>query len=353
MRPGSATYPRRWPPRRGTPSWCGAGCARSAPAPRPTSCGGWARPSGAVTQALADVGAVEVVARRRRDRLGAARTTSSRRGAGRAVGGAAAGARPDRDGLEGARLLPRPRARAVPLRQQRQRRHHRLVGRPDRRLLGAGRRRGRCGSAAREDVGADGRGRAATPRPSGSPPGWTASGSARVYPSLPMKSAAALSPLPLRRVPREQPEQQAPPVQRLRIRYAKRGRLRFTSHRDFSRAFERAVFRARVPMAYSSGFNPHPRISYAGAAPTGSASEAEYLEIALAEVVDPAGDPRRARRGAARRARRGRGRGVARRVARRPARGQPLADRPARRAAAGRRPRSRRSSPRRASRSSG
>ena len=84
-----------------------------------------------------------------------------------------------------------------------------------------------------------------------------------------------------------QPEQQAPPVQRLRVRYAKRGRLRFTSHRDFSRAFERAVFRARIPMAYSSGFNPHPRISYAGAAPTGSASEAEYLEIALAQVVDP------------------------------------------------------------------
>ena len=89
-------------------------------------------------------------------------------------------------------------------------------------------------------------------------------------------------------VKRSQPEQQPPPVQRLRIRYAKRGRLRFTSHRDFSRAFERAIFRARVPMAYSSGFNPHPRISYAGAAPTGSASEAEYLEIALAEVVDPA-----------------------------------------------------------------
>jgi radical SAM-linked protein len=87
---------------------------------------------------------------------------------------------------------------------------------------------------------------------------------------------------------REQPKQAPPPVQRLRIRYAKRGRLRFTSHRDFSRAFERAVFRARLPMAYSSGFNPHPRISYAGAAPTGSASEAEYLEIALAEEVDPA-----------------------------------------------------------------
>lgn len=87
---------------------------------------------------------------------------------------------------------------------------------------------------------------------------------------------------------RQQPKQAPPPVQRLRVRYAKRGRLRFTSHRDFSRAFERAVFRARLPMAYSSGFNPHPRISYAGAAPTGSASEAEYLELALAEVVDPA-----------------------------------------------------------------
>jgi radical SAM-linked protein len=86
---------------------------------------------------------------------------------------------------------------------------------------------------------------------------------------------------------REQPEQQAPPVQRLRIRYAKRGRLRFTSHRDFSRAFERAISRARLPMAFSSGFNPHPRISYAGASPTGAASEAEYVEIGLAEVLDP------------------------------------------------------------------
>jgi radical SAM-linked protein len=87
---------------------------------------------------------------------------------------------------------------------------------------------------------------------------------------------------------REQPEQQAPPVQRLRVRYAKRGRLRFTSHRDFSRAFERALVRSRLPVAYSSGFNPHPRISYAGASPTGAASEAEYLEIGLSEVQGPA-----------------------------------------------------------------
>lgn len=87
---------------------------------------------------------------------------------------------------------------------------------------------------------------------------------------------------------RQQPEQQAPPVQKVRIRYAKRGRLRFTSHRDVSRAIERAVVRARIPMAYSSGFHPHPRISYAGASPTGAASEAEYVELALAERRDPA-----------------------------------------------------------------
>jgi radical SAM-linked protein len=87
---------------------------------------------------------------------------------------------------------------------------------------------------------------------------------------------------------RKQPEQQAPPVQRLRVRYAKRGRARFTSHRDFSRAFERALRRAGVPMAYSSGFSPHPRISYANASPTGAASEAEYLEIGLSATCDPA-----------------------------------------------------------------
>jgi radical SAM-linked protein len=82
--------------------------------------------------------------------------------------------------------------------------------------------------------------------------------------------------------------QQAPPVQKLRIRFAKRGRLRFASHRDFQRAFERALRRARVPVAFSQGFTPHPKVSYAGAAPMGAASEAEYLEVAFAEVCDPA-----------------------------------------------------------------
>jgi radical SAM-linked protein len=85
-----------------------------------------------------------------------------------------------------------------------------------------------------------------------------------------------------------QPQGPPPPpvVARVRIRYAKRGRLRFSSHRDLARGFERALRRAEVPMAYSAGFSPHPRISYVGAAPTGAASEAEYLEIGLIEPVD-------------------------------------------------------------------
>jgi radical SAM-linked protein len=79
----------------------------------------------------------------------------------------------------------------------------------------------------------------------------------------------------------------APVTQRLRVRYAKRGRLRFTSHRDISRAVERAVRRAGIPVAFSAGFTPHPKISYAGAAATGVASEAEYLEIGLTDARDP------------------------------------------------------------------
>lgn len=78
-----------------------------------------------------------------------------------------------------------------------------------------------------------------------------------------------------------------PAVQKLRIQYARRGRLRYSSTRDFGRALERALRRSGVPMAYSAGFHPHPKISYANGAPTGAASEAEYFEISVTEQVDP------------------------------------------------------------------
>lgn len=80
-----------------------------------------------------------------------------------------------------------------------------------------------------------------------------------------------------------------PAAQRMIVRYAKRGRLRFASHRDIARAIERGIRKAGLPIALSAGFSPHPKISYAGAAPTGTASEAEYLELSLTEVRDPSG----------------------------------------------------------------
>jgi radical SAM-linked protein len=78
-----------------------------------------------------------------------------------------------------------------------------------------------------------------------------------------------------------------PAVQRLVVRYAKRGRMRFASHRDIARAMERGVRRAELPVAHSAGFSPHPKISYSGGASTGAASEAEFLEISLTAEVDP------------------------------------------------------------------
>ena len=77
-----------------------------------------------------------------------------------------------------------------------------------------------------------------------------------------------------------------PAVQHLLVRYAKRGKMRFASHLDVARAFERGVRRAGLPIAYSAGFTPHPKISYAGGAPTGVASEAEYLSLALTSRIE-------------------------------------------------------------------
>jgi radical SAM-linked protein len=72
----------------------------------------------------------------------------------------------------------------------------------------------------------------------------------------------------------------------LLVRYAKRGKMRFASHLDVARAFERGVRRADLPIAYSVGFTPHPKISYAGGSPTGVASEAEYLSLTLTTRIE-------------------------------------------------------------------
>jgi radical SAM-linked protein len=84
-----------------------------------------------------------------------------------------------------------------------------------------------------------------------------------------------------RPVPTPHGDAALPAVQHMLVRYAKRGKMRFASHRDVARAFERGVRRAGLPVAHSAGFTPHPKISYAGGAPTGVASEAEYLSLGL------------------------------------------------------------------------
>jgi radical SAM-linked protein len=68
---------------------------------------------------------------------------------------------------------------------------------------------------------------------------------------------------------------------RLRLRYTKTGKVRFTSHRDVARLWERALRRSRLPVAYSQGFVPHPLVSFGLALPTGCESAGEYLDVRL------------------------------------------------------------------------
>jgi len=74
---------------------------------------------------------------------------------------------------------------------------------------------------------------------------------------------------------------------RLRIRYSKKGKVRFISHRDVARIWERALRRVGVSVAYSQGFSPRPKLSFGLALSTGHESEAEFLDL---ELLDEDGD---------------------------------------------------------------
>jgi radical SAM-linked protein len=74
-------------------------------------------------------------------------------------------------------------------------------------------------------------------------------------------------------------------AQRLRITFAKGGLLRHSSHLDLARAWERSFRRAGVPLAYSHGFNPRPRLHLAAALPLGHTGEAELLDVWLESSV--------------------------------------------------------------------
>lgn len=75
---------------------------------------------------------------------------------------------------------------------------------------------------------------------------------------------------------------------RVRARYAKDGRLRFISAIDLGRVWERALRKADLPIAYSEGFTPHPKVSFPDALALGYASTGEYVELTFAVGVDVA-----------------------------------------------------------------
>lgn len=82
---------------------------------------------------------------------------------------------------------------------------------------------------------------------------------------------------------------QSPAKYRLRLVFAKKAQVKYISHLDLALAWERALRRARLPLAYSQGFNPRPRIQLASGLPVGTISRAEVMDVIVTRPVDPAG----------------------------------------------------------------
>ena len=76
-------------------------------------------------------------------------------------------------------------------------------------------------------------------------------------------------------------------MQRLRIRFCRGQEVKFISHLDIMRLWQRALHRADISLAYSEGFSPHPRISLAAPLPIGVTSEAELMDILCSRWVSP------------------------------------------------------------------
>lgn len=74
---------------------------------------------------------------------------------------------------------------------------------------------------------------------------------------------------------------------RIKIEYSKGEEVKYLSHRDLMRAFQRAIRRADLPIAFSQGFNPHMKISWGQALKVGATSEAEYAEFEFSTWVKP------------------------------------------------------------------
>lgn len=75
-------------------------------------------------------------------------------------------------------------------------------------------------------------------------------------------------------------------MMRVRVRYTKRGRVRFVSARDMTSVWERALRRAELPIHYSEGFSPHPKVSFPDALPVGMSSTGEYAELTFSVPIE-------------------------------------------------------------------
>jgi radical SAM-linked protein len=75
--------------------------------------------------------------------------------------------------------------------------------------------------------------------------------------------------------------------QRLRITFSKGENLRYISHLDLTRAWERALRRAGIPVFYSQGYHPHPKMVFASALPVGCTGGAEVMDIKLTQPIPP------------------------------------------------------------------
>jgi radical SAM-linked protein len=75
--------------------------------------------------------------------------------------------------------------------------------------------------------------------------------------------------------------------QRLRVTFAKGEEIKYISHLDLMRLWERTLRRAGVPLAYSHGFNPRPKIAIAAPLPVGFTSQGEVMDVVLERHISP------------------------------------------------------------------
>jgi radical SAM-linked protein len=98
----------------------------------------------------------------------------------------------------------------------------------------------------------------------------------------PVPAAAAPAPAPPSGRPPAGPEM----TTRIRMQFSRTGRIRFLSHLDFMTLFHRSVARARIPVSYTQGFNPHPKIAFGPALSVGMESDSEFLDIETDPFID-------------------------------------------------------------------